>query len=67
MPFVYKDADCPQISSYLGGGGMCLEILSLPASSVPEHLYVFVVLMNGTKVSGGRVQGGNPLFWGEQP
>lgn len=40
---------------------MCLEILSLSASSFPEHLYVFVVLMNGTKVSGGPRgrEGGN--------
>lgn len=37
---------------------MCLEILCLSASSFPEHLYVFVVLMNGTKVSGGPVKGG---------
>lgn len=46
------------------GGGMCLEILSLSASSFPEHLYVFVVLMNGTKVSGGPVEGGSGLKWG---
>lgn len=38
--------------------GGCLEILSLSASSFPEHLYVFVVLMNGTKVSGGHVEMG---------
>lgn len=37
---------------------MCLERLCLFASSFPEHLYVFVVLMNGTKVSGGPVKGG---------
>lgn len=40
------------------GGSMCLESLCLFASSFPEHLYVFVVLMNGTKVSGGPVKGG---------
>lgn len=37
---------------------MRLESLCLFASSFPEHLYVFVVLMNGTKVSGGPVKGG---------
>lgn len=37
---------------------MCLERLCLFASSFPEHLYVFVVLMNGTKVSGGPAKGG---------
>lgn len=37
---------------------MCLEILSLSASFFPKHLYVFVVLMNGTKVSRGPVEGG---------
>lgn len=37
---------------------MCLESLCLFASSFPEHLYVFVVLMNGTKVSGGPAKGG---------
>lgn len=36
---------------------MCLEILCLSASSFSEHLYVFVVLMNGTKVSGGPEKG----------
>lgn len=41
------------------GGSMCLETLCLFASSFPEHLYVFVVLMNGTKVSGGPVKGGS--------
>lgn len=39
------------------GGSMCLESLCLFAP-FPKHLYVFVVLMNGTKVSGGPVQRG---------
>lgn len=43
------------------GGSMCLEILCLSASSFPKHLYVFVVLMNGTKVSGGPVEGGKSV------
>lgn len=43
------------------GGSMCLEILCLSASSFPKHLYVFVVLMNGTKVSGGPVKGGKSV------
>ena len=34
------------------------RIHSLALSSFLEHLYVFVVLMNGTKVSGGPVGGG---------
>lgn len=42
---------------------MCLERLCLFASFFPEHLYVFVVLMNGTKVSGGPVKGGGG-WWG---
>lgn len=37
---------------------MYLEILSLCVPSFPEHLYVFVVLMNGTKVSGGQREEG---------
>lgn len=43
---------------------MYLEILSLSVPSFPEHLYVFVVLMNGTKVSGGPAWGGSSL-WGK--
>lgn len=36
--------------------------LSFSAPSFPEHLYVFVVLMNGTKVSGGPAEGGKQFL-----
>lgn len=45
------------------GGG---QKSSSSLSRFPEHLYVFVVLMNGTKVSGGLVEGGT-FCESEQP
>lgn len=73
MPFVYKETDCLQISSHFEAGGehVLRNPFSLLVPPFAEHLYVFVVLMNGTKVSGGPVEGreggGGTVCEREQP
>lgn len=51
------------IGARLAGDACAQNTLCVSASSFIEHLYVFVVLMNGTKVSRGPLLRGGTIWW----
>lgn len=51
------------IGAYLAGYACAQNTLCASASSFIEHLYVFVVLMKGTKVSRGPPRKGGTIWW----